>query len=481
MLPSELARYKIQGNKIIPLFATEDDEELARNIINMFKVGRKLGDILDEIKILEKAYVTPCKVKLIRGLYKEMLRLCSLSEDSPIDPRIIRREVFSYGPITSEEERNKIIKKVEGELKIDVEKYLFSDMEEEKTISSVNNISPISLIKMYNLSLLQTLLFKSYKMTVQIEGNWKEIIKRIKWLGLMYYAYPNPVRIDIIGPATLLKMTEKYGRNMAVILPYIVSSKYWKINAEVILGKKIRRTFLLTVEKFDLIDSYVREDEKKFDSSIEERFYIDFQKVIKDWKIYREPETLVINGRLFIPDFLVEKNPFKIYVEIVGFWTKEYIREKLEKLRNFKDGEILILLNQELSKEDFTDFNVIKYKNKVDISLVYRWLKDYERKNTKNVKLTYTLDGDVISLKELSKKLNISEDIIRNNFKDEKYVMIGNYFIKKDFLNKIKEENFENKKLSELIKIYGDYITEVLEYLGYKFKWLGITDAVIKK
>ncbi|MCY0883551.1 MAG: hypothetical protein OWQ50_07195 [Acidianus infernus] len=48
-------------------------------------------------------------------------------------------------------------------------------------------------------------------------------------------------------------------------------------------------------------------------------------------------------------------------------------------------------------------------------------------------------------------------------------------------MEKLKEENFENKKLSELIKIYGDYITEVLEYLGYKFKWLGITDAVVKK
>ncbi|BDC18179.1 DUF790 family protein [Acidianus sp. HS-5] len=481
MLPSELARYKIQGNKVIPLFATEDDEELASNIIEMFKEGKKLGDILEEVKILEKAYGTLCKVKLIRGFYKEMLRLCSLSEDSPIDPRIIRREVFSYGPITSEEERDEILKKVEENLKVDVEKYLFSDMEEEKTISSVNKVSPISLIKMYNLSLLQTLLFKSYKMTVQIEGNWKEIIKRIKWLGLMYYAYPNPVRIDIIGPATLLKMTEKYGRNMAVILPYVVSSKYWKINAELVLGKKIRRTFLLTVEKFDLIDSFTREDEKKFDSSVEERFYSDFRKVIKDWKILREPEALVVNGRLFLPDFLVEKNPFKIYVEIVGFWTKEYIREKLEKLRNFREGEILILLNQELNKEDFSDFNVIKYKNKVDITLVYRWLKEYERKNSKNVKLTFNLDGDVVSLKDLSNKLNVSEEIIRNNFRDEKYVLTGNYFIKKDFLDKLKEENFENKKLSELIKIYGDYITEVLEYIGYKFKWLGITDAVVKK
>lgn len=483
MLPSELARYKIQGDQVIPLFATLNDKELAEDVIDLFKEGRKLGEVIDNVKILEKVYNTPTKVKLIRGFYREMVRQCEFLENSPIDPRVIRREVFSYGPALSHEERNNVIKSVSSKLGIDAEKFLFADMDEEKKIIYVNKIDPITLIKMYNLSLLQTLLFKSYKLTIQMEGNWKELIKRIKWLGLMYFAYPTPLKVEILGPASLVKMTEKYGRNMAILLPYAITSKNWKIRAEIILGNKFKRVYKLTVEKFDLIDSFVsKEDEKRFDSSIEERFYQDFTRIIRDWKLIREPENLVVNGRLFIPDFVAVKNPLKVYIEIVGFWTKEYIREKLEKIANFREGNLLILLNEELSKEDFSNFNVIKYNKRVNIALVYKWLKELENKTISNLKFDYTIEGDIVSITELSTKLGISEDILRKNIKQfDNYVFLKNYYVRKDLLERISKENFENKKLDELINTYGNYITEILEYLGYKFKWIGITNAIVTK
>ncbi|AWR96586.1 DUF790 family protein [Acidianus sulfidivorans JP7] len=481
MLPSELARYKIENNKVIPLFATVNDKELAESIIELFAEGKKVGEILDNIKVLEKIYNTPHKIKLIRGFYKEMIRQCDFLENSPIDPRIIRREIFSLGPVTTDEKRREIISSLNEKFRINVEKFMFADMDEEKVIINIRKIDPITLIKMYNLSLLQTLLFKSYKLTVQIEGNWKDIIRRIKWLGLMYFAYPNPLRIDIIGPTSLLKLSEKYGRNMAVLLPYIVSSNFWKISADIILGNKFKRTYKLEVEKFDLISSFIQEeDQKKFDSTIEERFYQDFTNIIKDWKLLREPETLVVNQRLFIPDFVAIKNPFKVYIEIVGFWTKEYIKEKIEKISNFKDGYILILLNEDLNKEDFSNFNVIKYKNKINVALVYRWLKNLENTNVSKINLDYNITGDVVSIRELTKKLQISEDILRKNLKQfDNYVFLKNYYISKDLLSKLSSQDFNNKQLDELIRTYGDYITEVLEYLGYKFKWINITNAIV--
>lgn len=480
MLPSELARYKIQGDEIIPLFASLEDKEIAEDVISLFREGRKLGEVIDDIKILEKIYNIPSKIKLIRGFYKVMLRQCELLENSPIEPREIRREIFSYGPVLSEEERNSVLRTLNEKLNVDVEKFMFADMDEEKKIIRVNRIDPVTLIKMYNLSLLQTLLFKSYKLTVRMEGDWKEIIKRIKWLGLMYFAYPNPLKIEIIGPASLVKMTEKYGRNMAVLIPYIVSSKIWKIRADIVLGNKIKRVYKMNVEKFELIDSFTSDEEKKrFDSSVEEKFYQDFTRVIHDWKLIREPEVEVVNNRLFIPDFVAIKEPLKVYIEIVGFWTKEYIKEKLEKLSGFSKN-LLILLNEELNKEDFNNFNVIKYKRRVDIGIVYKWLKDFEAKNYREFRLDYTINGEVVSISDIAKKLGVSESLVRKNLKQfENYVLLKNYYIRKDFLEKIAKENFENRKLSDLINAYGNYITEVLEYLGYKFKWVSITNAII--
>jgi len=36
---------------------------------------------------------------------------------------------------------------------------------------------------------------------------------------------------------------------------------------------------------------------------------------------------------VFIPDFGFEKNGVKAYLEVVGFWTDEYLQKKLGKLR----------------------------------------------------------------------------------------------------------------------------------------------------
>ena len=476
MLPWELARFTIINEKVVPKFATLDDMDLANEILSLFKEGRKLGEIEEETEYLEKIY----DYKLVRGFVRLVTRLCEFEAESPIPPVEIRRELFKYGPILDEKEREEIIQKVNKELGVDSIRYMFSDLDEEKKIIKFNIIKAEDLIKWYNLSLLQTLLFKSYKLTVYVSSNWKEIVRRAKWLGLMYFAYDKPLRLEFIGPATLVKLTEKYGRNIAVLLPYIVSTPDWRIEAEIVLGKKFKRIYKLELKNYKELKA-VEIDEKRFDSSVEEKFYKDFISVAKDWKIVREPEPLVVNNRLFMPDFLVEKGNLRVYIEIVGFWTKEYIKEKLEKLKKVKEP-ILILLNEELGKEKFQGMDVITYKKKVDISQVYKWLKQVEAKYFENVKIDYNIKGDIVSLADIANAYSIPIDILKKNLKSfPGYILLKNYYVSEKIIEKLKQEDFSNKKLSELISSYGNYIVEALEYLGYKLQWKGISDAIVIK
>lgn len=476
MLQWSLARFKIAKNEIIPLFT--NDVELAKELMSFLKVGEKIGEIKDEIKYLEKIY----DYKLVRGLFTLLIRASKLEESSPIEPIILRRALFEKGPVLDEEEREKIIEEVRKKYGVDPIKFMFSDLDEERKIVELPQITAEDLIKWYNLSLLQTLLFKAYKLSIYVSSNWKEIIKRAKWLGLMYFAYEKPLRIDFIGPATLVKMNEKYGRNFAVLLPYIVSSENWKIEAEIVLGKKKKRIYKLTVENYRNLKA-INIETDRFDSSVEEKFYTDFTSVVKDWKIIREPEPLVVGNRLFIPDFLVEKGKLKVYIEIVGFWTKEYIREKIEKLKGIKEP-ILVLLNEELSIGDFSSFNVIKFRRKVNVGEVYRWLKNIEEKEYSTMKIDYTIDSgrNVVSIKEIAEKYSLPSELIRKNLKEiPGYVFIKNYYVREDFLEKLKEIDFSGKKVSELRSQYGDFIVEVLNYLGYKLIWKGVTDAIVVK
>ncbi|TRM80079.1 hypothetical protein DJ522_08910, partial [Sulfolobus sp. F3] len=205
----------------------------------------------------------------------------------------------------------------------------------------------------------------------------------------------------------------------------------------------------------------------------------DFRKVIKDWLIIREPEPFVIDNRLYFPDFLLQKNNVKVYVEIMGFWTKEYINNKLEKLKHFPNP-ILIILNEELSYENYipSSLNIIKFKRKIDIGKIYNYLRTLlPAVEVKEINLG-DINDHVISIKELANKYNVDEKVIREKLTSYKdYIVLKNYAIKRTYLEEISKNNFTDKSLSELINAYGNYIVDVIEYLGYIILWKNISDA----
>ncbi|QKR00457.1 DUF790 family protein [Metallosphaera tengchongensis] len=478
MLPSELARFRIYDDRIYPSFADQKDLELVNNLISLYKPGVTLGEVEDNVKLLERVYgMTTQGAKLVRGLHRVILRHVKLSGESPVDPQVIRRELFSEGPAINPEDRDERVRRVKEKLGVDVEKFMFGDLDESKTISEVQVRSPEDIIKEYNLSLLQTVMFKSYRVTFTVEDNWKNLLRWVKKLGLMYVAYPNPVRIEVFGPYTLLKPSEKYGRNLALLLPIAVSSREWTVEAEIILGKKKRRVYKLKVENFQWISSHVEEG-RIFDSSVEEDVYWSLRSLVKDWKIEREPGPLVVNGRILLPDFLLEKDGFKVYVEVVGFWTEEYLREKVKKLEG-TSVPLIALVNEELGVGKIRDLPVITYKRKVDPGKVYSKLKELEGRYVRSVE--YSLEGgEVISIKEIALKYGVSESLMRKNLKEfPGYVLLRNYYVREELLNKLAKENFEGKRLQDLVSTYGEYITEILERLGYKIRWKNIQEAVV--
>jgi hypothetical protein len=97
--------------------------------------------------------------------------------------------------------------------------------------------------------------------------------------------------------------------------------------------------------------------------------------------------------------------------------------------------------------------------------------------------LDYSLDGsDVIPIKELAAKYNVSEQTLRKNLKEfPGYVLLRNYYVREDLLEKLSKEDFTGMSLQDLVSKYGEFIADVLERLGYKVKWKSITEAIVVK
>ena len=57
-----------------------------------------------------------------------------------------------------------------------------------------------------------------------------------------------------------------------------------------------------------------------------------------DGRYHGNQNPLVADGKAMIPDFLFERFGHKVYFEIVGFWTKEYLERKAAKLEVLFDS-----------------------------------------------------------------------------------------------------------------------------------------------
>src|SRR4030095_9724856 len=186
---------------------------------------------------------------------------------------------------------------------------------------------------------LQTLLFTCTKLEFSVKGgaSWKNILRKVKHLGLMYslkeeltdggshgakdvyvekgmehvtHANLNEnsdrdskLACSIDGPVSLFQLTDRYGTSIAKLIPVIItSSSWWHLSAFIVRktmsGKKIYE-FRGSSAEFQQLK--VREPSRNykdgsfnsqltssyFDSSLEEKFAIRFEHLANRWKIKR--------------------------------------------------------------------------------------------------------------------------------------------------------------------------------------------------
>ena len=98
----------------------------------------------------------------------------------------------------------------------------------------------------------------------------------------------------------------------------------------------------------------------------------------------------------------------KVYLEIVGFWTPEYLEKKVEKLKDVKEP-LILLIDRKLkcSEKDFPAQEVIFFDRKIPANEVMQVLRKYEEKRlaedwSRLHKMEIPLSGELVSLEEIA-------------------------------------------------------------------------------
>ena len=85
---------------------------------------------------------------------------------------------------------------------------------------------------------------------------------------------------------------------------------------------------------------------------LEERFARDFTRAAPEWELLREPEPVPVDGTLIFPDFaLIHRgDPDRRWLlEIIGFWTSDYVEQKLGRLCRAGIGNLLLCIDASLN------------------------------------------------------------------------------------------------------------------------------------
>ncbi|TKJ35279.1 MAG: hypothetical protein CEE38_15745 [Planctomycetes bacterium B3_Pla] len=102
------------------------------------------------------------------------------------------------------------------------------------------------------------------------------------------------------------------------------------------------------------------------------------------WQLIREGEILHDRQKTFVQDFTFRhEDGTEVLLEIIGFWTPEYLTHRRQTLRQFRRHRILIAVPEKSLREGATiGANVLVYKTVLKLMPL---MKTLEKIRTENI------------------------------------------------------------------------------------------------
>ena len=507
MLPNTLLSVWKRKGEIFPRYAkpSSSNIEAANFLIEAYKshIGEKKKVLKAFVAELEdKGY----EYRFVRALSLLLDRKSTFICKCKVNPVDLRRKIFQateqFGLPTTSENRQKILQIAATEMALsveEVEENFYSDLDSELILEKFTTPSASELLGEYNLSLTQTLIFDATELSFTASGSWQDLFHAIKKYGLIYeVCKDNGLWVKIDGPSCLFKLTRRYGVGIAKLLPIIVANPDWTVKAKILwrFTNEIY-DFKLESQKHSSLLKKQRPQTLTYDSSIEENFSSKFQALTTGWELKREPEPVTADKNVIIPDFSLEKAGIKIYLEIVGFWTEDYLHRKIKKL-NQVEVKMLLLVNEALACEKLSaldkrpQLDLIYYRNKISLAPILRYLEtQFEDVKSKEIKLLEALSirftEPMVDIREFADRIGVSTEAARAFLAISPppgYVALADILVSKEKLlqieDKIKVAIAQSGKLplneaARIIEKEGvNDSANVLAMLGYKINWRGI-------
>lgn len=385
MLPEEQLPVRVTGDQIVVDFLGPDDLPWLRALVEEFDRhrGRRERDLRSRL-----AEPLPVVAPLARrrAAAAVLWRLWRRQVRSAVAPREARtrlfREAARRDPVRPGRE---VVARTAEALAItpaELDKALFADIPGERVLLSPEQVPSATEVALRtNLALAQLLVVRSTSVRIWAEGNVRALVRLAKLRGLICTVHETaaggPPLLELSGPLSIFRRTLLYGRALAEMVPLLSWCPRFRLDASCVFRRRAASLVLATGAPI-----FPAREPRRFDSLLEERFARDFARAAPEWDVVREPEAIRAGRALVFPDFLLRhrRHPDRRFLlEIVGFWTPEYLERKLASLRSAGIANLILCIDEERNCAEAElplGAAVVRFRRRIDPTAVLAAMRD---------------------------------------------------------------------------------------------------------
>jgi uncharacterized protein len=388
MLTGDLVRARSTKQRVIPIYLDRTAEpwlEAAESLLMLFREGTGMTRGQIETEIDELFGGGGKATQVYRGLAKVLEDRAEFEVVSDVPPEVVREKVFTAAADYRLQmraaraapghrnafRRDEIISAVAADLNLEpdaVMKALFADLRDENRLLRFEDFTAQRLIDRYNVALAQAVLLRSVYVQAEVKherpARYRQLFRRLKFHRLLHRVEGNMndgYVFHIDGPLSLFSATTRYGMQVALFLPSLLSCTNFRLEAELRWGPR-REVRMFHLDSRDGLVSHLQDTGTYVPAELT-AFVERFRQVAPAWEI-SEATNFFELGRegVWVPDYRAvhSASDVEVFIDILGYWKKSSLERLMRLLPLHGPPRFVLAISDRLKVDEETlqDFNV---------------------------------------------------------------------------------------------------------------------------